>query len=117
MGVCLSLVEKLYCPSNGLMSDSCLIFPLVLHVLKNSKSHPLPPISIHRLEKEYELPYFLSSQEAFQLIQMKKVIPAPARSLGTKCTKGKLFWIVKLRMLITGGKNRHLFYFRCIDTK
>lgn len=38
-----------------------------------------PPISICRLEKEYELPYFLSSLEAFQLIQMKKVVPAPAR--------------------------------------
>lgn len=51
----------------------------VLPVFKNSKSHLLPPISIHRLEKEYKLPYFISSLEAFQLIQMKTLAPAPAR--------------------------------------
>lgn len=53
--------------------------PSVLSVLKNSKSHVLPPISIHRLEKEYELPYFISSLEAFQLMQVKTVAPASAR--------------------------------------
>lgn len=53
--------------------------PSVLSVLKTSKSHVLPPISIHRLEKEYQLPYFLSSLEAFQLMQVKTVAPAPAR--------------------------------------
>lgn len=51
----------------------------VLPLFKNSKSHLLPPISIHRLEKEYELPYSISSLDAFQLKQMKTVAPAPAR--------------------------------------
>ena len=79
--ICVSLEEKLYCPSKGLLYLSTYLFnvPSVLHGFKNSKSHPFPPISIHRLEKEYELPYFLSSLEAFQLIQVKEVVPAPAR--------------------------------------
>lgn len=75
-----------------------------------------PPISICRLEKEYELPYFLSSLEAFQLIQMKKVVPAPARLTWSQVYSGKAF--LDIGMLITGGKDQQcLTLAQSIDTK
>lgn len=77
--MCLCLLCKNYIAFLKDLHRQLFNIPSVSPVLKNSKSHVLPPISIHRLEKEYELPYFISSLEAFQLMQVKTVAPAPAR--------------------------------------